>query len=82
MRVLFAAIGAGCLVLSFLAARGDHQLLWEVYDHSRQTTVCTYHSNSSELQVSEMDGHVLCPRVVRAEGLKAPHPDHQPLQAG
>lgn len=64
MRVLFAAIGVGCLALSCLADHGDSQLLWEVFDRSRQTTVCTYHSQAGELEVSELPGHVLCPRVV------------------
>lgn len=81
MRVLFAAIGAVCLALPCLAAHGDHQLLWEVFDRSRQTTVCTYHSTSGELQVSELDGHVLCPRVVRADTLSPAHPAHHPFQA-
>lgn len=64
MRILLAVIIAGCVTLPCLAATGTYQLLWEVFDDQRQTTVCTYHSRSGDLMVTEIAGRVLCPRVV------------------
>jgi len=64
MRILLLAIVAGCMTLPCLAATGTYQLLWEVFDSPRQTTVCTYHSRAGDLMVTEIAGQVLCPRVV------------------
>lgn len=64
MRFILAGIITGCIVMPCLAATGTYQLLWEVFDGPRQTTVCTYHSDSGDLMVTEIAGRALCPRVV------------------
>ena len=43
-----------------------YQIAIEMFDESRNTTVCTYRSRAGEFKVVERDGRYFCPRVLRA----------------
>lgn len=43
-----------------------YQIAIEMFDESRDTTVCTYRSRAGDFKVVERDGPYFCPRVLRA----------------
>lgn len=47
-----------------LAAVQTYQLIWEMFDEPRLTTVCTYISKAGDYRVVEHDSRQFCPRMI------------------
>ncbi len=63
MKIVNALIVALFLAIPCVAAAETFQLWMEMFDETRDTTICKYHSRTGSDEVAEYPGRYLCKRV-------------------
>jgi len=67
VRKLTVSLAALCVAGPCLAAAETYQICLEIFDESRETTVCTYRSRAGQFKIIEHGGRYFCPRVLSAD---------------